>query len=680
MESDVEAGIPAPHSTSTESSASWLFRPDIEGLRAVAILGVILFHAGLRWFPAGFLGVDVFFVLSGFLITGILWHEVQQTGTISLPAFWARRARRLLPAATLVSVVTLLVLVRSDSPFAEARYAGSALSFATYWSNILFWRRGADYFDPGVATDPFLHTWSLAVEEQYYLLFAPGALLLALLIRRRSPERFRRRLFQLTTIVGLLSLVVWLRFSSSHPVIAFYGLPTRAWEFGLGGALALLPVQRGATAPGWFGPAAWLGLAAIAGSWLLPVERTAWAGAVTMIPTAGTALLLWLGTAGSGPSFVGRVLEAPLMRWIGRLSYSWYLWHWPLTIYWDRMVPDNPIPMALGMPLLSLGLAQLTYLCIEHPARRGRWLQPVRRGLLAAPVLAALTGASALLLSRHARQRLAGAEYAPIVSARDEQTRLHLDGCDRQASAEAVARCTYGERNADSTLVLFGDSHAAQWFPALEPLALERRWRLVVLTKPGCPSVQVQVWSSMPNRTVDVCQRWREDAIARVRELRPFLIVLSNYRRHSLQAEPGGPRHPAAEQPELWRRGLEQVLGLLPLESQILLLGDTPTPRLDVPACLVEHDREAARCEFARDSATAPALTRVERELSRLDPRVRYADLTDAVCASPRCPVVREGVVLYSDDNHLSVSFVVRLTGQIRALLDTTLAGAKAAH
>ncbi|HEV8611966.1 MAG TPA: acyltransferase family protein, partial [Gemmatimonadales bacterium] len=617
---------------------SWRFRPDIEGLRAVAIIGVILFHAGIAPVSGGFLGVDVFFVLSGFLITGILIEEVRKTGTLSLPAFWARRARRLLPAATLVSVVTLLFLVSLDSPFAERRYVGSAISFATYWSNLLFWRRGVNYFDQSVAADPFLHTWSLAVEEQYYLLFAPCVLLLALAVRKRGAGLFQRRLRTIAIVASLVSLLAYLVLTRDRPVFAFYGIPTRAWEFGVGTILALAASRPAPVHPRLAEALAVVALIAVVLAWFITNERTPASGFVTLLPVLGTATLIQLGSRGT--VLIGGLLQAAPMRWLGRLSYSWYLWHWPITVYWTKLAPGNPIPLAVGMPLLSLGLAQLTYSTIEHPARQVRWLQSAQRGLLAALILALTTSVVALGVRRRAALRLSGTDYAYILEARDARTRLHEDGCDREQGAATLEKCSYGVRNATTTVVLFGDSHAAQWFAAFEPLARSHGWRLITLSRPGCPSLFVTVWTQM-DRSPGFCERWREISLQQIRQLQPALIVITNSRSHAL-LDGGSSPQPAVARPDLWQRGLERSLAALPPRSAILLLEDSPAPRFDVPSCLVEHVHEVQRCSFARDSALVPGISKVERGLGRADARVHYADLTDAICAADRCPAARD--------------------------------------
>jgi len=663
------------------SAAGWTFRPDIEGLRAVAIIGVILFHAGVRWLPGGFLGVDVFFVLSGFLITGILIAEAEKTGTISLSEFWARRARRLLPAATLVSLATLLLSARLDAPFLQATHAKSAIAFATYWSNLLFVKRGADYFDQTLARDPFLHTWSLAVEEQYYLVFAPLCLLLTLRLWSGGTAQFRRRVLMCaiavtaTSFVGCLALTAW------KPLISFYGLPARAWEFGVGAMLALTKRRANRSASRSPEVIAIAGLAALLASWFLTTEQTPHPGWVTLLPALGTAVLVETG-GGGGRTMVTRLLETPVMRWLGRLSYSWYLWHWPVAIYWEKLVRADTVPLVIVMPLVSLALAQLTYVAIEAPARSVRWLRRARRGLAAAFVLAVVTIVAGMVSLRDSRLRLRDPRFAFVIEAHETPTRLHREHChlDFSEVEPKLEKCIYGPPNADTTVVLMGDSHAAQWFAALEPIAADRGWRIIPMTKSACPALSVTVRIPSANRVYVECDRWRESVFERLSAMKPMLIVLASSDWYDVPESNGklggggSATRFARPTSTVWQRGLQVTLDRLPRSSAILLLADTPRPHFDVPTCLFEHVDDVDRCAFRRDSAFAEGLERAVRDVAHRDSRVRYLDLSDAICGGPTCAAARGGLATFSDAGHLAVRYAATLSPLLRAAFDSMLA------
>jgi peptidoglycan/LPS O-acetylase OafA/YrhL len=646
----------------------WGFRSDVEGLRAIAIVGVILFHAGVSTVSGGFLGVDVFFVLSGFLITGVIVAEVQARGRLSLAAFWARRIRRLLPAATLVSIVTIMLAATLDSPQGEQAYAKSAMAFATYWSNLLFVRHASAYFDQTTATDPFLHTWSLAVEEQYYLVVAPLCLALVIATWKLGSERFLRTLFTILVIISVASLAGGLLLSAREPIKAFYELPTRAWEFGVGGMLACLFYSADAPAR-WAGGFAIAGLLAMLASFFVADASMPHPGVITLLPVLGTAALIHAGGAAAPRPAVVRVLDSRILGVLGRLSYSWYLWHWPLTIYWGQIGGD--IPLLIGMPIASLVLAQITYVTLEAPARRAAWLQSPRRGLVVGGVVAALTLMVAYASLRHGGRRMANPEFAFITNALRQTTRSATDHCLVAAPVIEPKVCDYGNRASDTTVVMFGDSHTAQWFSAIDTVVTRRGWHEVTLFKSGCPVFAITVMLGAQRRSFYECDRWRERALQRIEALRPRLIVLGSADGYLIAPSAGG--KPTAMSPAAWRIALQKTLGRLPATSAIVLLLDTPNAHFLVPPCLYRHAHDVERCSFARDSAIEQQMVIVERAVARRDPRVAVADFTDSICGQARCRAVIAGQPVFIDKHHLSVPYVKRFAPWFAATFDSML-------
>ena len=314
------------------------YRPDIEGLRAVAVVAVVLFHAGVMFLPGGFVGVDVFFVISGFLITGMLWRETGRTGTVSLRRFWAARARRLLPASVLVGIITAVASAMLLPPLQSKTVSIDAITSALYVSNYWFAFTGVNYFgrENLLAPSPFQHYWSLGVEEQFYLVWPLLILFTAWVIRR-----FRRGRVDGPTspmpYLAVLALIAAVSFFLSValtyvlPPFAYFSLPTRAWQLALGGIVAF-------TAPWWrklpVAPAAmvgWCGLGLIVAAYVLIDGTSPYPGVVAALPTAGAALVIAAGCAASS-SGAGALLGTAPMRAIGRVSYSWYLWHWPVLV------------------------------------------------------------------------------------------------------------------------------------------------------------------------------------------------------------------------------------------------------------------------------------------------------------------------------------------------------------
>ncbi|HZU45784.1 MAG TPA: acyltransferase, partial [Mycobacterium sp.] len=384
------------------------FRPDIEGLRAVAILAVVLFHAEVPGIGGGFTGVDVFFVISGFLITGLLWREVSTAGSVQLRRFYGARARRLLPASATVGVVTAIGAAALLPPLQARTVLGDGITCALYVGNYRFLLEGNDYFVSVMPPSPFQHYWSLGVEEQFYLVW-PALIIGTAWFIRRVRRRNRADTSSATPYVVVLAVVASLSFVVSlvattywAPAVAFYSLPTRAWQLAVGGLVALtagrwrrLPVVA-ATVAGW------VGLVVIVLGCTLLHTSTPYPGSAALLPVLGTALVIGAGCAAPWRG-CGRVLAWAPMRAVGRVSYSWYLWHWPVLLLAPPLL-GHPLGLAgrLAAALFSAGLAVLTLYLVENPLRFAASLRRSPAGSLAvggvATAVAVCVGVALLVL------------------------------------------------------------------------------------------------------------------------------------------------------------------------------------------------------------------------------------------------------------------------------------------
>jgi peptidoglycan/LPS O-acetylase OafA/YrhL len=620
------------------------FRPDIEGLRGIAVFVVVAFHCGLPGFSGGFIGVDVFFVLSGYLITGLLLQELETTSTIGLLDFYARRVRRLLPASVLMLLATLavgaLVLAPQELDFA----ARAARATAVYLGNVFFAQQARDYFAADVRTNPLLHMWSLAVEEQFYL-FWP--LLMLLLWRRAKSRATLAAAFALLTVVSLIACV-WLTVHSR--TVAFYALYTRAWEFGIGGLASLVPRGRsGAPASVW-GLAGWLGVIAIALSSALLTPAAAFPGWLATIPVVGTALALMAGRELPGQGFT-RLLDTRPFQYVGELSYSWYLWHWPFLVLGLALLPNLSVFGKAVAALLGFAAAALTHVYVENPIRFQPFLVARRSATLALGAVLALGCIGAASLALHLAARLSlDPKIASITTATQDIASMSREDCVTLTDSAAVRSCEFGSRNSPISLVLFGDSHAIQWFNALEHIASERHWRLVTLLRSACPAPDL----GTPLRSPE-CDAWRAAAIREIKTLRPALVVLASTTRYL--GDDG-----AAEWQAAVRRTLTQLTGA---GVHVLVIRDTPTPPFNVPTCLARSARHAwypgSKCTFLRAQALRPQFFAAEQRGAAGLPGVSFADLTDALCDSQLCAASNAGLVIYRDDNHLTGQYAVHL-------------------
>ena len=700
------------------------FRPDLEGLRAVAVVLVPLYHAAVPGFTGGYVGVDVFFVLSGFLITGLLLREVRRTGTISLPSFYARRARRLLPASALVLLVTMVASALVLPPLLVPGVAGDAAAASLYVSNMRFAFQATDYLQAEMAPSPLLHFWSLGVEEQFYV-FWPA---LVLLIARGRADAGRR----VAIAAGIISavsfgLALWL--TEANAPWAFFSLPTRAWELGLGAFLAIGGTQLARIPARPAAVAAWVGLVMVGISGVVLSTETPFPGTAALLPTVGSALVI-AGGFRQAPFAPGRWLSLAIPRFLGRISYSLYLWHWPVLIL-PAAALGAPLPWwARGaLVLVSIGLAAAAQRWVEDPLRHGRAIGTLpRRNLAMAGALSLIVataslgigattagalqgtvttdvatdereleeilgglapaspvttipaaspgttptpGASATPAASPDPDQTAGPAALPatrggpvpaglrpsIAEARTDFPLPYGDGCSPSVLETQSGICTYGNLSSRTTVILMGDSHARSWFPAVNRLAIERGWRLVVLTKSACTLADMLQWNASLKRVYTECEQWRENAYRRVEADRPALVLLANSQKFSAVGPDGSTILAGAARTEAWREGMAKTLArLTPVAGHVVLIGDTPRSAYDVPVCLSGHLDNTLACATPFDRSVNLAWLGVEESAARRG-SAGFVDPTPWVCPSVPCPAVIGNFMVFIDEHHLTTPF-----------------------
>ena len=663
-----EADLPSAWDTAVSSSRPSHFRPDIEGLRAVAIGGVLLFHAGIPHMGGGFIGVDVFFVISGFLITGLLLREIGSSGRIDLRGFYARRARRLLPAALVVIAVTVVasyfILTSIDFPDTAVDGAAAAL----YVSNYRFALSATDYFAQGAPPSPLLHYWSLGVEEQFYLfwpvLILIGAKLLGI-----------RRLWWLLGTVALGSFALSLWITNVEAPWAFYSLPTRAWQLALGGLIALdvlyLPRRFGWRAATVVGTA---GLALIVGGVLLIDDSVPFPGFAALVPAAGAALLIVSGErAGALPA---RVLATRPMRWVGRISYSLYLWHWPILILGPQLLHRHGLGTRIALACGAIVVAELSTRFIEAPFRFGVMARLASgRSLAAAASMSAIVAIGSVLASGELLGSTTAVEVTPVPITgqlpampaplfkgslpADMRARLRdasqdrPDACQLSVRDTVLAGCVRGDPNGPTTVAVYGDSHATQWVPAIEELASQRHWRVIVLTKSSCPVMDLPVWSRVLSRPYTECEVFRQDALQKLRAEHPAIVFVSQAHGAHVLGDDGS-LNSYRDVPDLWRDGLARTLQrVAQLSDRVVLLADTPRNARNPLECL-------ARAHDVKSCGTAgpgPFYATIEASAAA-SAHVELLSLTPWLCPKGGCPLVMGSYFVYHDGAHLTASFV----------------------
>ena len=611
------------------------FRADLEGLRGVAILLVVLFHAGVPGFAGGFIGVDVFFVLSGFFITRALAGEIDGSGRIDLNQFWGRRMLRLSPPLLLVLLATLAIAMTLFAPIDRAEVAGFARYVAVYAGNIDLASRARDYFSSN--GNPLLHTWSLGVEEQFYILW-PLLLLLPTLVTART----RSALVMTMAIAGAASLVACVAITQAAQPWAFYGVLTRVWEFALGGLVALAPAEK----IGRSRFLALLGMIGLAMALFMFDEGTSYPGYAAMLPALAAVAFI----AGEATW-----LDAAPLRWLGRVSYAWYLWHWPLVGLGQVLDPQIG---AFGKALWSagaLGLAWLTYRYVEGSARDGRLSKlPSDRlagyGVAASVVVVALAWGAMKVSERQ--------------TAIGEQSRIAAARADRFSkncwanTLDEYRPCLVGDARASTTIALLGDSHAEHWLGALDRAGKERQWKVDVMVKGGCPvSDAPEMTHPRRIRHYRECARFREAMLQRIERERPAAVILSSW-DHYIAMD--GRASSWQVTPEQWEAGLRRTyIRLTRAGIKVMVMRDVPRTNFDVPQCLSRRAAGlpfARSCTYQRRRAIHPVGIEAQNRAARGLP-IAFIDMNDVICSTSRCSPIRNGMIVFTDDNHITSAF-----------------------
>ena len=605
--------------------------PQIQALRAFAAVLVVIYHAKIT--SGGYIGVDIFYVISGYLITGLLLRELEKSGTLSLKSFYLRRIKRLLPTSFSVLLVTALAAWYLYPATMRSELGKDIAAAGIYISNYLFAFWQMDYQNLGAIPPVVIHYWSLAVEEQFYI-FWPFIILA--LYRRGGRSSVRNGIFLISAVSFLFSLYQ----TSVAPIWAFYSLPTRAWELGVGALLLYIP-QRMRFSQNYL----WLALALFIYAVTIFKDNTPFPGTAALVPVLATAISL--AAVQSWPRLLNTVGNHRIVQWLGEISYPLYLWHWPLLV-----IPSVYAGRGLHLyerflcVLATLLLADLTHRGVEEPLRHAS-LAPktiIRGGVIATVISLSLglgihsSFSDQITLRDGTIFNLAEVVAKPVV---------YDDGCHVNNGETKSPDCIYGVRGASHKIVLFGDSHAAQWFPTLEKLAQERGFELISLTKSACPGPAVKKVETGAYKNAD-CSAWRTNTVQRIRSIHPDAVIVSGMQHFEV---PSG----YSSREAWWREGEAKTFSALQGSSpHIIYLSDTPHPNRDIPSCLAAG--KSSQCNGSQRSM--PIFT---SGYEKIDP-------TPWLCGKT-CPAVISGIVTYRDASHLTVEMARHLSGKLEGSL-----------
>ncbi|WNM23243.1 acyltransferase family protein [Demequina capsici] len=652
-----------------------VLRPEIQALRALAVLGVVLFHLWPGRLTGGYAGVDVFFVISGFLITAHLTKEITATGRLSLTQFWARRIRRLLPAALTVLALTAAATYMWVPRSLWSTHLWQVIASATYWQNFRLTAEAVDYLGAENLPSSVEHFWSLSVEEQFYILW-PLLIVAGLAMARRRHRTAERTLILVLAAILVAGLATSIVLTATSPAAAYFVTPTRVWEFAVGGLIALLPLTPARLSDKTRTAISLVGWSAIVLTFVFYTPATPFPGWTALVPVVGTAAVIWSGAFANGP--LAWVVERRAVQYTGALSYSLYLTHWPLIVI---------APFALGghrsfvgnvaILVASFVLAAVLRRTIEEPIRRLPYLQ-LRPGVTYASAAAAMIAVMAIAFvgiwvatESHARsERLAQSlasdpagclGAASILGAEHPCVNPELDGvllpdpaallddtggaysCYDDHPDGNLEVCHFGSTRTDALRVaLVGNSHAAALLPGLQDNAARANWSLDTYLAFQC------TWRAI-SPDDEVCQDHRAALQSTIEAQHYDVVLVAELRTTEIMA--GDPNPSAALHAEAWAPVLAEG-------TEIIAVADNPILSQHEVDCVGASlsIEEAQRCGAPREVALAtsdplPEAVRLAGDGAHL------IDYTDLYCDAQTCPAVIGHVIVYRDKHHLTATF-----------------------
>jgi peptidoglycan/LPS O-acetylase OafA/YrhL len=660
-------------------------RLDIQGLRAIAVLAVLGFHLWPAKFSGGYVGVDVFFVISGYLITGLLLREIDRTGKLSLVNFYRRRIRRLLPAATVVIVVScsffwLLPWVQWKD------IAWDAIASAIYIQNWSLAARAIDYLTQERPPGLLQHYWSLSVEEQFYAIWPVIVWFFVQWSSSITSKKFKSFLLITIFIIGFVSLAYSVYLTRSNSGLAYFATTTRVWELALGAMLAVSGSLRvGGISEPLRNLCGCLGLGMIVAGVFLYDTNTSFPGWAALLPTVGTALLIFQGST-SNASFLYNLLSIRPLCFLGDVSYSLYLWHWPVLLLYKAYWQVDRVSWLQGLEIavISCFFAYLTKIWVEDPIRYNRpiWKRTAVPStvILATSILMAILPSSLIMIYgvKGEKEEIATPDmlmenYNPELSiipsleqARNDNPPVYQLGCHVNQTSSEPKSCEFGSNVATKIIALVGDSHAAQWLPMLLGVYDDRSdWRVVTFTKSACPFNAQPISIANIQGPYEACKLWNENVLDALRNLMPKIVVVSQsstYKAYGIPDPENNANYLADGLLVRWRQ-------ILDLGAKLVVIRDTPHMNKDVPACLSTRGMDEASCSTPKSQALKldPTVLAIEKKPAGWR-GINYMDLTETMCGPLLCGPIKGRILIYRDSHHLTATFSKLLAKQVNSL------------
>ena len=683
--SDITSG----HSTKNIETHN---RKDIQGLRAIAILTVLFAHANFPFFDGGFVGVDIFFVISGFLITGILIKEYNLRGKISIANFYARRVRRIIPAATVVILATVLM---------STLILGRDGSVATYWD--AFWSAifmgnwymafvGTDYFSLGTTPSPLQHFWSLAVEEQFYFVWPTLIIIAAWFAGKTANKRFKPTLVSFLAVIIVASLA-WSAYQTAvEPNIAYFSTLTRGWELAAGALLAVV-ANKIILNKNVRTVLLYTGIALILFAVLAFTEQTPFPGYSALLPVVGTLLILISGT--NNHAKLNGILTNKYMVWIGSISYALYLWHWPLLILWETKYGEKPnVAITISLILVAVLLAWVSTTFIEDPMRLSRWWKDKTfLSNILGIILVAATAATCIFIAPESINRgkidfnfktydevlqevkdatkpnsqvyVQGQTQPSLSLLAEDKSQVYDDGCHIEHLDQNVwTDCIYGDVSSEKNIVLVGDSHASMWLPALNLWGIKNHYKITFFAKSECPSATFTPYANLIKRAYPECTEWREEVFNTIIDMKPAAVIMTSAGKlHGVYSD-GTVIENTKDMDLKWIEGYSKSIAKLrQATDNVILLGDIAMLDNDSVSCIKANQSNATSCSSPLNEITQQILYRQQKVAD--DTHVPYIDTVPMFCFEEVCPAIIDNKVVYMDGTHMTRTYSEHLAGAI---------------
>jgi len=635
---------------------------------------VLLDHADVPFATGGYIGVDVFYVLSGFLITGLVVREIEREGRLSIRGFYARRAKRILPLASTVLVFVGIVSLFVYGTVRQVDVGGDIVAAALFVINWHFIAQGVDYFaiEEGLVS-PLQHYWTLAVEEQFYVVW-PWLLMLSGAIAIKAKRNLRPIMLGLVVPVAIASLVYGLFYTAAEPTNAFFSTFARGWELAFGAILAIVLPKVVRLPKGVTTLLAVSGLAVILGTSYLMTASDPFPGWRALLPVLATVALLVAG-ASVAPNPVARLFSTAPFQYVGKISYSMYLWHWPFVVFavaiWGELSPA----WLVLVTLVSVIPAAISHKLIEEPIHHSKILSLKPNRALAVGGVCIVAGVGVglalntnrvsieVLPEGQARgARVLNTGEFPIqnkveairpnpLDANDDKGQAFDDGCLILSSTVESPECVYGDPDSDTTVVLFGDSHALQYAPALTPIAEEKGWRLVVLTRGNCTPADVDIGS--------FCNEWRDNTIDRIFEEDPDMIIMATSTTGELDMiTEDGVSVVAPDSVQFHEQGMIRTINKLKKTgATMVMMGDQIQAPTLPDQCVGENLKNLRACAFPNE----PRPGRYFDKRAARQTGIELISPVPKLCTDELCPAVIGNVLVYRDTYHMSATYAETL-------------------